>query len=134
MLPYTASCDIESVIYTCLELVTRLLRCENPHSSVDTTDQVDTLRPFARLSLLSHLSSLALHSARWNVPHPLAMRGGPSLVTVQGWLENGITRYNITHIMLITLFSLMFQARRSCEIYYGRRVDDQASFHGVADI
>nr|CAD7449299.1 unnamed protein product [Timema bartmani] len=96
MLPYTASCDIESVIYTCLEFVTRLLRCENTHSSVDT------LRPVARLSLLSHLSSLALHSARWNVPHPLAMRGGPSL--------------------------------KLCEVYYGRRVDDQATFHGVADI
>nr|CAD7603913.1 unnamed protein product [Timema genevievae] len=54
---------------------------------------LETLSPVARLSLLSHLSSLALHSARWNVPHRLAMRGGPSLVTVQGWLEHGIARY-----------------------------------------
>ncbi|CAG2054176.1 unnamed protein product [Timema podura] len=59
------------------------------------------IEPVARLSLLSHLSSLALHSARWNVPHPLAMRGGPSLVTVQGWLENGITCYNMYGIVLI---------------------------------
>nr|CAD7406646.1 unnamed protein product [Timema poppensis] len=53
------------------------------HHNVKTRTQVLTHSAPLLDCLLSHLSGLALHSARWNVPHPFAMRGGPSLLVSQ---------------------------------------------------
>nr|CAD7263368.1 unnamed protein product [Timema shepardi] len=62
-----------SIKYTSLESVAHV------HYTVKTRTLVLTLSAPLFDCLLSHLSGLALHSAHWNVPHPLAMRGGPSL-------------------------------------------------------
>nr|CAD7398135.1 unnamed protein product [Timema poppensis] len=75
--------------------VSILLALAQDSTSPVVQSSVDTLSPVAPLCLSSHLSGLALHSACWNVPHPLVMRGGPSLVTVEGWLEHGFARYTI---------------------------------------
>nr|CAD7194409.1 unnamed protein product [Timema douglasi] len=82
-------CKTQQLSICCSEWV--ILSMVAPGRRYETP--VDTLSPVARLSRLSHLSGLPLHSAHWNVPHSLDMRGGPSLVTVQGWLEHCLARY-----------------------------------------
>nr|CAD7428579.1 unnamed protein product [Timema monikensis] len=71
-----------------------LAQLAQPSSTHLTEYWSETLAPLLDSLLTPVQFSLTL-VARWNVPHPLTARGGPSLVTVQGCLEHGLARYNM---------------------------------------